>query len=68
MDKRTKQILQHTTPEDFDGHTEFARMTPDERLSWLDEANAAFLELHGKASELRVAESCSDYKAGPEKS
>jgi len=25
-------------PEDYDGHTEFDRMTPGQRLAWLDEA------------------------------
>ena len=62
MDEQTKRILERTTPADFDGHTEFARMTPDERLSWLDEANAAFLELHALANPtLRVADEVPPY-------
>ncbi|MBT8043076.1 MAG: hypothetical protein KJN98_07885 [Pontiella sp.] len=65
MDKQTRRILEKSTPSDFDGHTEFSRMTPDERLSWLDEANAAFLELHGLAQQsLRVAEEHSQYRTG----
>lgn len=61
MDEKTRQIINNTSPSDFDGHTEFSRMTPDQRLSWLDEANDAYLELHGLA---RVAEEQSHYKAG----
>jgi hypothetical protein len=64
MDEKTKQILDRTTSQDFDGHTEFSSMTPDQRLSWLDEANAAFLELYALANpELRVAEKATEYKA-----
>jgi hypothetical protein len=62
MDKQTQYILEMATSVDFDGHTEFSRMTPDERLSWLDEANASFLELHALANpELRVAERTPPY-------
>lgn len=31
-----RAILAQTTPEDYDGHTEFARLTPAQRLEWLD--------------------------------
>ena len=58
MDEETRRILEKTSQADCDGHTEFFRMTPDQRLSWLDEANAAYLELHGLA---RVAETQSPY-------
>ncbi len=50
MDEKTKRILNNTSHQDFDGHTEFARMTPDQRLSWLDEANTAYLELYALAN------------------
>ena len=67
MDERTRTIIEMADPSDFDGHTDFLRMTPDERLSWLDEANAAYLELHGRANpELRVAEEAAEYKCRPE--
>ena len=63
MNDRTLRILKQTTPEDFDGHTAFERLTPDQRLTWLEEANAAYLELHGRAvPELRVAEESAEYK------
>jgi len=63
MNEETLKRLKQTTPEDFDGHTAFAGMTPDQRLTWLEEANAAYLELHGLAAlELRVAEAPVEYK------
>jgi hypothetical protein len=63
MNEDVLRILKQTSPEDFDGHTEFARMTPDQRLTWLEEANAAYLELHSRAvPELRVAEESAEYK------
>ncbi len=33
-----REIIGRTSAEDYDGHTEFARMTPAERLAWLDQA------------------------------
>ena len=38
-------VLQKAKPEDFDGHTEFYRMTPLERLRWLDQAVEMVLKL-----------------------
>ena len=58
MDERMRKIVETTSASDFDGHTEFPRMTPDQRLAWLDEANAAYLEFHGLA---RVAEESPKY-------
>lgn len=67
MNEELLKILKQTSPEDFDGHTAFARMTPDQRLTWLEEANAAYLELHGRAApELRVAEESVEYKVKSE--
>ena len=40
-DKVQEQALEAvrlSQPEDYDGHTEFDRMTPSQRLAWLDEA------------------------------
>jgi hypothetical protein len=31
-------LLRRSAPEDFDGHTGFDRMTPADRLEWLDMA------------------------------
>ncbi|MBK9991243.1 MAG: hypothetical protein IPP19_11050 [Verrucomicrobia bacterium] len=33
-----RAIIAQTSPEDYDGHTEFSRMTPAQRLAWLDQA------------------------------
>ena len=35
--------------EDFDGHTEFLRLTPEERLEWLYQAASFVYEFKGKA-------------------
>ena len=34
------EVLRRTTAADFDGHTEFQRLSPSQRLAWLDEAVA----------------------------
>jgi len=36
-------------PEDFDGHTEFYRLTPEQRLDWLAQAVCFVAEFKGKA-------------------
>ena len=65
MNEQTRRVLRDASDEDFDGHTEFSRMTPDQRLSWLDEANATYLELHALANPaLRVAEEQPPYGTG----
>ncbi|NLX26704.1 MAG: hypothetical protein GXY61_12240 [Lentisphaerae bacterium] len=66
MDENTRYVLNNTSHQDFDGHTEFARMTPDQRLSWLDEANAAYVELHALVKpSLRIAETDPPYGTPP---
>jgi hypothetical protein len=35
--KATREIIERTTSEDYDGHTEFSRMTPAQRLACLDQ-------------------------------
>ena len=32
--KEFERALAQCTPEDFDGHTEFHRLTPEQRLDW----------------------------------
>ena len=32
-----KCLLEKTAPGDFDGHTDFQHMTPEERLFWLSQ-------------------------------
>lgn len=67
MDDEIRKIIDQTSPVDFDGHTEFANMTPDQRLSWLDAANAVYLEWYALARpELRVAEEPPKYGSDSE--
>ncbi len=51
--KSTREEFEHAlaqcTPEDFDGHTEFYRLTPEQRLEWLCQAAAFVHEFKGKA-------------------
>ena len=43
--------LDRCQPEDFDGHTEFHRLTPEQRLEWLAEAATFVYENRGRAQE-----------------
>ena len=44
-----ERALAQCTREDFDGHTEFYRLTPEQRLEWLCQAAAFVHEFKGKA-------------------
>ena len=44
-------VLEKAKLEDFDGHTEFYRMTPLERLRWLDQAVEMVLKLRPKSRQ-----------------
>lgn len=35
---RDLEIIRHANPDAFDGHTEFSRLSPNERLTWLESA------------------------------
>jgi len=48
--KEFEHALAHCKPEDFDGHTEFYRLTPEQRLEWLCEAATFVYEFKGKAN------------------
>ena len=37
-----ERALAQCKPEDFDGHTEFYRLTPEQRLEWLCQAATSF--------------------------
>ena len=45
-----ERALAQCKPEDFDGHTEFYRLTPEQRLEWLCEAATFVYEFKGKAN------------------
>jgi len=38
VQEQALEAVRCSRPEDYDGHTEFDRMTPAQRLAWLDEA------------------------------
>ena len=45
-----ERALAQCKPEHFDGHTEFHRFTPEQRLEWLCEAARFVCEFKGKAN------------------
>jgi hypothetical protein len=47
--KDFEAALARSEPEDFDGHTEFHRLTAEQRLEWLCEAATFVYEFKGKA-------------------
>jgi len=52
IEERRKQWfaqIDRCKPEDFDGHTEFYRLTPEQRLDWLAQAVQLVVEFKGKA-------------------
>ena len=46
-----ERALAQCTPEDFDGHTEFQRLTPEQRLDWLFQAATFVHEFKGRAHD-----------------
>ena len=38
-------------PEDFDGHSEFQRLTPEQKLLWLSQIQRFIATARGKAAE-----------------
>ncbi len=45
-----ERALAECIPEDFEGHTEFYRLTPEQRLEWLCEAVTFVYEFKGRAN------------------
>ena len=45
LPKHIQTVLAESSQADYDGHTEFARMTPSQRLAWLDQA-VLFIHRH----------------------
>lgn len=45
-----EKVLAASCTEDFDGHTEFARLTAAERLEWLYQAATFVYENRGRAN------------------
>jgi hypothetical protein len=44
-----ERVLAQCTPEGFDGHTEFYRLTSEQRLEWLCQAATFVYDFKGKA-------------------
>jgi hypothetical protein len=42
------QSLKHLSCEEFDGHTEFFRLSPEDKLKWLSEIARFFYDHHSK--------------------
>ena len=56
-DKVQEQALEAvrlSRPEDYDGHTGFDRMTPGQRLAWLDEATMFVLNQRAAAKKKKT--------------
>jgi len=50
VQEQALEAVRHSRPQDYDGHTEFDRMTPGQGLAWLDEATM-FVFNHGAATK-----------------
>lgn len=49
--RRLRRGLAAASPHDFDGHTAFAQMTPEQRLRWLDEVREFIITYRGAAAQ-----------------
>lgn len=59
-----RAIIAQTSPEDYDGHTKFSRMTPAQRLAWLDQAVLFIAAQKDASTSWKVAEEpANKYKA-----
>ena len=50
LSEEFERALAQCTPEDFDGHSEFYRLKPEQQLEWLGEAATFVYEFKGKAN------------------
>jgi hypothetical protein len=46
-----KNWLDRCDPRDFDGHTDFGRLTPDQRLDWLHETAVVIRDFKGRGGQ-----------------
>lgn len=51
--KEFEKILSKLTPHDFDGHTEFANLSAEQKLMWLSQVQQFYWEFHGLASNVQ---------------
>lgn len=52
------RALAQCTPADFDGHTEFHRLTPEQKLEWICQAATFLQEFKGKARDIKGNSDC----------
>jgi hypothetical protein len=45
------ETLKSLKPEDFDGHTEFRALSPEQKLMWLSQAVQFYYKNKGKAAQ-----------------
>ena len=50
-----EEALAACRPQDFDGHTEFSKLTPEQRLDWLCQAATFVSENRGRARKKPLA-------------
>jgi len=53
---QTLEAVLHWRTQDYDGHTEFDRMSPAQRLAWLDEATLFVWKQKARASRAEKIE------------
>ena len=52
VQEQALEAVRRSRPEDYDGHTEFDRMSPAQRLAWLDAATKFVLEQQAGAAKV----------------
>lgn len=55
-DEEFRRILEKCSDEDFDGHTEFANLTPEQRLNWLSQLVQFYVESAGIAQAVKCSQ------------
>ncbi len=59
-----KERLARCRPEDFDGHTDFRKLTYEQRLEWLAQAAQFVREYKGKARAAGGGKECGSSGSG----
>jgi surface antigen len=57
VQEQTLEAVRLSRPEDYDGHTEFDRMTPGQRLAWLDQATMFVFNQRAAAKKKKLGKS-----------
>ena len=54
VQEQALEAVRHSRPQDYDGHTEFDRMTPGQRLAWLDEATMVVVNQRAAPQKTKI--------------